>query len=53
MAIDFLNAHNVVHRDLKMDNILYSDEGVVKLCDFGYSIQLEPGMKMPLTAGII
>lgn len=52
MAIDFLNARNVVHRDLKMDNILYSNEGVVKLCDFGYSIQLEPGMKMPLTAGM-
>ena len=35
-----------MHRDLKPENMLLSEEGVVKLCDFGFARHLAgPGAK--------
>ena len=36
-AIDFCHANNVIHRDVKPENILISKDSVVKLCDFGFA----------------
>eukprot|EP00754_Rhynchopus_humris_P006593 Rhum_TRINITY_DN13154_c1_g1::Rhum_TRINITY_DN13154_c1_g1_i1::g.57485::m.57485 len=30
-----MHAHHIMHRDLKPSNILYTNDGVVKICDFG------------------
>ncbi|CAL8347391.1 unnamed protein product [Arctogadus glacialis] len=34
-AVDFIHSHNIMHRDIKPDNLLVSHSGVVKLADFG------------------
>lgn len=36
-----LNRNHVLHRDIKGDNILFKQDGSVKLCDFGLSRQVD------------
>ena len=39
-ALEFMSERNVVHRDLKPDNILIDEEYSIKLTDFGDSKKL-------------
>lgn len=31
----YLHDRKILHRDLKTSNLLYSNEGILKICDFG------------------
>jgi serine/threonine protein kinase len=42
-AVNFLHENNLIHRDLKPENILIDENDCVKLCDFGWCVEIKGG----------
>lgn len=36
-GLQYVHSKNISHRDLKPENVLISNDGLVKICDFGSS----------------
>lgn len=40
-GVAFLHSRNVAHRDLKPENVLVDSAGRLRICDFGYAVDLD------------
>ncbi|KAJ6510726.1 hypothetical protein C8R45DRAFT_892246 [Mycena sanguinolenta] len=50
-ALDYCHRNNVVHRDLKIENILISQTGNIKIIDFGLSNLYDPSAHLNTFCG--
>ncbi|KAF7290694.1 Non-specific serine/threonine protein kinase [Mycena indigotica] len=50
-ALDYCHRNNVVHRDLKIENILISQSGNIKIIDFGLSNLYDPAAHLSTFCG--
>ena len=41
MVFEYLHMRNIIYRDLKPENILISNDGYIKLTDFGFAKYVE------------
>lgn len=42
-ALAFLHRNGICHRDIRLDNLMLSNDGVLKITDFGHSGVYQPG----------
>ena len=41
-ALSFMHSHQIIHRDVKPENLLLSQNGLLKVCDFGFARSMLP-----------
>ena len=49
LALQFMHSNLIVHRDVKLENILINDKYQVKLADFSMCLQLKENTKYPIS----
>jgi serine/threonine protein kinase len=51
-GVAYLHKNRIIHRDIKPDNILINNQGILKLADFGLAREIQ-GENTPLTARVV
>lgn len=46
-----MHASEIIHRDIKLDNILVDTDLNIKVIDFGFAIQIQRGSKLNIFCG--
>ncbi|KAE9605077.1 hypothetical protein Lal_00036681 [Lupinus albus] len=52
-GIEHCHLRGIMHRDIKVSNILVNNEGVLKIGDFGLANAVSPNNKHPLTSRVV
>jgi len=52
-AFTSIHSNNIVYRDLKLENLIMTDQGYIKLIDFGISKKLDAGEKTFTSCGTL
>merc|ERR1719171_1687055 len=50
-GIKYCHERHIVHRDVKLENLLMDEQGTVKIIDFGFSTIIPPGKKLKIFCG--
>ena len=46
-----MHSYQICHRDLKLENVMVTEQGRVRLIDFGFSFQCDKNDKMVISCG--
>ncbi|UJR26685.1 hypothetical protein I4U23_008001 [Adineta vaga] len=51
LAVEYIHSKNIVHRDLKAENLLLDSRGNIKVADFGFANIFQPHSKLQTFCG--